>query len=44
MHMRVPDPPPPLCPPPSRFDPLPWLAAGIFLACAVATLGIGFLR
>lgn len=42
MHMRVPDPLPPLCVPKPRFDPVPWLAAGIFLACAVAMIGVGF--
>lgn len=41
MHMRVPDPLPPLCPPPVRFDPVPLLAAGIFLACFIAMIGIG---
>lgn len=42
MHMRVPDPLPPLCEPPSRPDPLPFVVVGIFLALALALIVIGF--
>jgi hypothetical protein len=41
MHMRVPDPLPPLCEPRSRPDPLPFVVVGVYLAIVVALLVIG---
>lgn len=42
IHMRVPDPLPPLCEPPSRPDPLPFVIVGVYLAIVVVLLAIGF--
>jgi hypothetical protein len=42
MHMRVPDPLPPLCEPPSRPDLLPWVIAGIYVALVAVMFVIGY--